>query len=254
MHLIPQNVSNELELQFKNILGTNDHIYLQDMEPNEFGADQLQIVDHNFGLIKSALKWMEDNRKEIVKPLNNDVTSINNWFKDKADVLRSFAYKLESAIIIYKTKEKKLIEEANKQKLEAEIARKQAEIDAKKAELEVEKAGEQSVSFTHIPSEITQRCKEVLNMQQPAPIVVPEIPVVPEQTDTRSKLSYTYEYEVIDIGIFAQHCQEAGMMSLLKISESLTKKYVENMHKLGKVVPGLKITKKEVLKHKTRSI
>lgn len=147
------------------------------------------ITDENFeeaaihiGACKAAEKWIEGERDSKVRPLNDEVKSINTRYKGAATKWQAVRERLERGCVAYRTEKKRLadeqqrleLEEARRvenerlenlrierEKLEKEeeaerIARDKADLEEKNIDLKIERAERELMEFQEsLPEELT---------------------------------------------------------------------------------------------------
>jgi hypothetical protein len=166
--------------------------------------------------VKKLSKNVETSRKELVKPLNDQVKTINAFFKGELTDLSDMEANLKSNLLTFD---------------KAEMAR-QAEIRRLEAKAEQERL------------DAIARAEIIVGSEPPvAPVQKKILPVATKGLHT----AITYKASVSDKEAFVRHCLETGRLDLLDVNMSLVNAFARET-KGAIQLPGLKIETNEVVK------
>ena len=190
--------------------------------------------------VKKAMKDLDNDRTDIVKPFNDKVKAINEKFKDVTGRLENGAKKISLAMSVwYQAEERRIALEQQKREAEAAEARRKAEEAAAK---ELAKAEEYRAQGRDEMADKAEARAEI-KAETAATIVAPEI----EKTKTAG-VSYRTDYEVtiIDREKAIKMLLSSPMTSdLVSIDEGGLKRMVKAMN--GKFIcDGINVVETKV--------
>jgi len=208
----------------KNLIVNNDN-------SKEFATTSISTA-------KKFIKFMEDLRKAKVKPLNDKVKSINNYFKKHIDVFRNFESETKNKILCF---ERKIKEEAEQKRreLEEEERERQKQLERLKKGKEVTEIGEHNKMYNQIEENLIEEAKQEQEKQQELENRAKLKTQRFEESGTQTTIVKLWKFEVIDPDVVP--------IQYLKPDEAKIKKAVSNG---VREIPGVKIYKQEQLRVK----
>lgn len=164
--VVPENEVQSISQEITTIEAQAEHLQVVDEESAKVATDML-------GQIAKAKKAVEEKRQFFVKPLNEQVKRINEWFKQIISPLEKAEATLKNKVLLYRQ------EQERKRREEEERLRKLIEAEQKKLERQAAKKG------------------------MPAPPPIP-IPVMPKQEKTfestiaKATARTIWDFEIVD--------------------------------------------------------
>ena len=236
--------------------------------------------------IKITGKLIEDERKKIVSPLNNQVSEVNAYFKKFASMLDTAETTLKKAIMTYQAeqeririeaqrkadeearKERERIERAAREQREREDAALRKEEEARQAAVEAQRKADEAANAedrARLEAEAAQKRKESEAATRAALAAAEKAstkeaiaetiiaPVIDSNYRAPSG-SYnvtTYTGEVEDKAAFAKYCLDNGQLNFITIDVGQINKILQ-ASKGARRMPGIKIIKSTSLRMKSR--
>lgn len=259
--LIPVEIQTEIENELTAIMSGSSEIVKIDNQPQYDNAVQLTRE------IKRVAKRLEDQRKELVAPLNGQVKEINDWFKAPGTRLLNLEMDLKRVLQAYQQEQERIRIEAQRkadeearrerERIEAqaraqrekEEAARRAEEDARRRAAEAANEAERAAALAEAEraAKAAQAAAEKANAkEQIADMVV--APVVVQQPKTAGMATVTtWSVEVTDKKAFLAHCLNSNALNFIEIDTGAVTKVIQAT-KGAMTFPGIKATKTESLR------
>ena len=259
--LIPHEIQEKIQAEIGSIVSGASTIVAIENNPQFENAVAFTKA------IKKVAAEIEETRDALVRPKNQEVKEINNWFKKPAERLAELERSIKAVIMRYQAeieqkriedqraadelarKEREKIEKAAREQREREEANRRAEEEARSraAAAENEKERQKALAEARAAKKRAEDASSKAAMQETIAETVVAVKIESQISKAGTARVITYSGNIIDKEAAVRYCLDQKKLHLVNLNMVVVDKMI-TAEKENFSMPGIEVVKSESLR------